>query len=391
MIDCFDLFANAFTLCCCLQFDKPVESTMKNRMAFANSILKKGKGTITPVGARNLQYLCITVLFRFVSFAFMQHYKTLTDTVMGDVKEYEETMNKLSPWPAVLPHYHRILYDILGPDRNNVFQEKFGHVLYVKILVWVSKKAPAWAAESFEKTPSKKRKGQHLEPIELGSMEQRIDIVEQRCSIIEALEERLARLELRDEQMAKQITQLEMELKVMQATYPKDDAQVQKPITAKNPSFQKAGQTDSKSVPFRRVNRMLLAVDNASSVAKSGDVDVSTNWTKSERLVISADDDMFIESNNDVDSCLNTKVIIAQGPPRVEQGSNLMTVFGRSKNIPSDPRVGGKKKTDPSDPRVDHSTIRATPLGKLKNDQDDSDNSDAYDEELSDDDRESVK
>lgn len=349
----------------------------KNKMRFANSILKKSK-TISPVAARNLQYLCITVLFRFVSFSFLNHYKKLTDMVMTDVNEYEKKMDVVSPWPAVLPYYHRILHDTIGfgdsSDPNKIFQEKFGYALYVKILVWVSTKSPEWASESFVKTKStKKRKGQFSEPVELGLLEQRIDVVEQRCSIVEALEERLAHLELRDEQRAKQIAELEIQL-------------LQKLAIAEKPLSQKVVQTDSKSAPVRRVNRMLQA---AETVAKSEVV-----WAG--RSVV-----LPGETNKDVGSSpLESKVTIAQDPSRVEQDTITMKVPGRSKNAPLDPRVDqgtimanspGKGNTAPSDPRVVQGTIRATLPGRLKNDQDDSDNSDDDDDDLSSADRESVK
>ena len=222
------------------------KAALKNRMHFVNNYLKKGKSQGSSAYARNLQYMCITVLFQLVSIAFLKHYKLLKKSASSAVREYENTKGKKHPWSAVLPYYKNLLLGVVDFDnlaRDLVFQEHYGHILYIKIMMLIKKtKGLALASESVEKV-TKKRKGVPSEYDQLSSLEQRIDTLEQDTnggkarqqqtfSSIEFLEKEIAHLKALDEQKTKYLASLEDRLKLLEQSMSnknaKDDLQMLK-------------------------------------------------------------------------------------------------------------------------------------------------------------------
>ena len=111
-------------------------------MHFVNNYLKKGKSQGSSAYAQNLQYMCITVLFQLVSISFLKHYNLLKKSVSSAVREYENTKGKKHPWSAVLPYYKTLLCGVVNfdnPERDIAFQEQYGYILYIKIMMLIKK------------------------------------------------------------------------------------------------------------------------------------------------------------------------------------------------------------------------------------------------------------
>lgn len=199
-------------------------------MHFVNNYLKKGKSQGSSAYARNLQYMCITVLFQLVSISFLKHYNLLKKSVSSAVREYENTKGKKHPWSAVLPYYKNLLCGVVNfdnPARDIAFQEQYGYILYIKIMMLIkNKRSVLLTSEPVEKGP-KKRKTVPLENDQLNMLEQRIDGLEQdtngekareqqTVSRIVFLEKEIAYLKALDEQKTKYIAGLEDRLKLLE-------------------------------------------------------------------------------------------------------------------------------------------------------------------------------
>lgn len=97
------------------------------------------------VYARNLQYLCVTVLFKLVSSAFLEKYSILDSIIGPKIEKYDLSKNvkKLHPWKHILPKLQENLSKLFLTKeiqstfpfkRNNrvVFLQHIRYLMYVE-------------------------------------------------------------------------------------------------------------------------------------------------------------------------------------------------------------------------------------------------------------------
>lgn len=288
---------------------EPCRLAMKNKLSFVNTFMKKGKNAIGDVGARTLQYMCITMLFRIVSSAFVEYYDTLLEVITVDVDDYAKKYpGQVHAWSTVLPYYNGVLRGIVKFDRSeqrlmNAFREEYGYDLYVKLLLLstsTTKGTVVFSTDLGEKSKKttdpgerskkttdpgekknktidsgdsrKKRKGEFSGNVHPELVEQRICSVEHDAQVrlleLEALQKRVAGLEEREEQRVKQIADQEATLVLIQAMLKgntKEDLQVPNQKIPKN-------STVSKAAPVVRKSRLLnpmSGIDDAEDTKKA--------------------------------------------------------------------------------------------------------------------------
>lgn len=294
---------------------EPCRLAMKNRLTFVNSFMKKGKNAVGVVGARTLQYMCITMLFRLVSSAFVEYYDTLLEVINYDVEGYaKQYPGQVHAWSTVLPYYDGVLRGLVRFDRSeqrsdqrlmNAFRVDYGYDLYVKLfavkktLVFANdpgekSKKPTVPVEKIKKITdsgdsTKKRKRAELVAQRIRSVEHDAQV---RLLEFEDLQKRVAGLEEREEQRVKQIADQGATLVLIQAMLKgnmKEDLQVPKQKMAEN-------LTVSKAVPFVRKSKLLNPTfgtddDEDTKKAKKIQPNSTLNYlARSEKVILQAAD-----------------------------------------------------------------------------------------------------
>ena len=277
--------------------------------------MKKGKNAVGVVGARTLQYMCITMLFRLVSSAFVEYYDTLLEVINYDVEGYaKQYPGQVHAWSTVLPYYDGVLRGLVRFNRSeqrsdqrlmNAFRVDYGYDLYVKLfavkktLVFANdpgekSKRPTVPVEKIKKITdsgdsTKKRKRAELVAQRIRSVEHDAQV---RLLEFEDLQKRVAGLEEREEQRVKQIADQGATLVLIQAMLKgnmKEDLQVPKQKMAEN-------LTVSKAVPFVRKSKLLNPTfgtddDEDTKKAKKIQPNSTLNYlARSEKVILQAAD-----------------------------------------------------------------------------------------------------
>lgn len=140
--------------------NKFFQGAINKKKCFENEFLKKHKKNLSQGGARVLQYMCITVLFELVTFAFKKKLEEVTQSVKDDFGEHKEHAIF-----EFIPHYEEIIREVAFWDAGNPeesFHREFGYNFYVKFFLLSSHTTPPIVLREPKKQESSKRAGSTL-------------------------------------------------------------------------------------------------------------------------------------------------------------------------------------------------------------------------------------